>query len=187
VLPSATGLSPAHGMVGTVDTWDIITSRRQVRYFTADPIPAEDLERILEAGRRAPSARNSQRWDFIVVTDKDQMERLSHVWQGASWTAGAAATIALVIPEAEGSEARIDLFDLGQAAMQMMIAAAGFGIASGQASCRDQDLAQRVLGFPDGKQCFLLIALGYPADRPLQPIRRPSRRPFDDVVHFGSW
>ena len=173
-------------IVGFMDTWDTITSRRQIRGFTSDSISTEDLERILEAGRRAPSARNGQRWDFVVVTDKDQMERLSHVWQGAGWTAGAAATIALVMPEAEGAEALIDQFDLGQAAMQMMIAATGFGIASGQAACRDQALAREVLGFPDGKQCFLLIAVGY-ADRPLKPIQKPSRRPFDDVVHFGTW
>ena len=60
-----------------------------------------------------------------MVTDKVQMERLAQVWQGAGWTAGAAATIALVMPDAEGSEALLDRFDLGQAAMQMMIAATG--------------------------------------------------------------
>ena len=170
-----------------MDIWDTITSRRQVRSFTSDPIPKEDLERILEAGRRAPSARNGQRWDFVVVSDKDQLDRLSQVWQGAVWVAGSMATIALVVPQAERGEALIDRFDLGQAAMQMMIAATGFGIASGQANCRDQALAQEVLGFPDGKQCALLIALGYPTDRPLKPIQKPSRRDFDDVVHFGTW
>jgi nitroreductase len=178
---------PRNGYRLPMDTWDTITSRRQVRSFTPDSIPMGELEQILEAGRRAPSARNGQRWDFIVVTDKEQMERLSHVWRGAGWTAGAAATIALVMPESEGPEALTDWFDLGQAAMQMMIAATGFGIASGQASCRDQELAQEVLGFPDGKQCLLLIALGYAADRPLKPIRKPSRREFDDVVHYGTW
>ncbi len=170
-----------------MDTWDTITSRRQVRSFTSDPIPKEDLERILEAGRRAPSSRNGQRWNFVVVSDKGQLDRLSQVWQGALWIAGSAVTIALLLPQADGDEALIDRFDLGQAAMQMMIAATGSGIASGQAVCRDQALAQEVLGFPDGKQCALLIALGYPADRPLTPIQKPSRRDFDEVVHFGTW
>lgn len=178
------------GQLATVrdmDTWDTITSRRQVRSFTADPIPAEDLERILEAGRRAPSARNGQRWDFVVVSDKNQLARLSQTWQGAVWVAGSAATIALVMPNSEGAEALTDRFDLGQAAMQMMIAATGVGVASGQASCRDQDLAREILGLPADKQCNLLIALGYPADRPLKPIQKPARRAFDDVVHFGTW
>jgi len=170
-----------------MDTWDTITSRRQVRSFTLDSIPKQDLERILEAGRRAPSSRNGQRWDFVVVSDKGQLDRLSQVWQGALWMAGSAVTIALLLPQADGDEALIDRFDLGQAAMQMMIAATESGIASGQAVCRDQALAQEVLGFPDGKQCSLLIALGYPADRPLKPIQKPSRREFNDVVHFGTW
>ncbi len=170
-----------------MDTWDTITSRRQVRSFTTDPIPADDLERILEAGRRAPSARNGQRWDFVVVSDNSQLARLSQTWQGAVWVAGSAATIALVMPTTAGDEALTDRFDLGQAAMQMMIAATGLGIASGQASCRDQALAREILGFPADKQCNLLIALGYAADRPLKPIQRPARRDFDDVVHFGSW
>jgi nitroreductase len=170
-----------------MDTWDTITSRRQVRSFTSDPIPRIDLERILEAGRRAPSSRNGQPWDFVVVSDKDQLDRLSRVWQGAGWVTGSAATIALVMPESDGDESLIDRFDLGQAATQMMIAATGLGIASGQAVCVDQILAQEVLGFPDGKQCALLIVLGYPGDRSLKPIKNPSRRHFDDVVHFGTW
>jgi len=169
-----------------MDAWDAITSRRQVRSFTPDPIAGDSLERILEAGRRAPSARNDQRWDFVVLSDQNKLERLSKVWQGAAWVAGSAVTVALVIPD-DDERALIDRFDLGQAAMQMMIAATGEGIASGQASCRDQALAQDVLGFPDGKQCALLIALGHPADRPLRPIREPARRDFDEVVHFGTW
>jgi len=170
-----------------MDIWDTITSRRQVRSFTSDPIPKEELERILEAGRRAPSSRNGQRWDFVVVSDKGQLDRLSQVWQGALWIADSTVTFAFVIPQAEGDEALVDRLDLGQAAMQMMIAATGLGIASGQAVCRDQTLAREVIGFPDDKQCALLVAVGYPADRPLRPILKPARRSFDDVVHFGTW
>ena len=54
-----------------METWDAISSRRNVREFTDEPLPAEALERILEAGWRAPSSRNWQPWDFVVVTDRD--------------------------------------------------------------------------------------------------------------------
>ncbi len=170
-----------------MDTWNTITSRRQVRSFTSDLIPKKDFELILEAGRRAPSSRNGQRWDFVVVSDKGRLDRLSRVWQGAAFITDSKATIALIVPQVEGDEALVDRLDLGQAAMQIMIAATGFGIGSGQAVCRDQTLAQKVLGFPDGRLCALLIALGYPMDRPLKPIQEPSRRDFDDVVHFETW
>jgi nitroreductase len=71
--------------------------------------------------------------------------------------------------------------------MSVMLAAADLGIVSGHASVRDQELARRLLGLPEDRFCAWLIALGYPADRPLAPIARPDRRPFDSVVHRGRW
>ena len=78
-------------------------------------------------------------------------------------------------------------YDLGQATMSMMLAAADVGIGSGHASVADQDLAREILGFPTDRRCAVLIALGYPADRPLAPLREPARRPLDLVVHPGRW
>ncbi|HUD80878.1 MAG TPA: nitroreductase family protein [Streptosporangiaceae bacterium] len=63
-----------------MQTWDAITARRNVRSFTEDPVSAEHLDRILEAGRRAPSSRNTQPWDFVLVTDRQQLQELSEVW-----------------------------------------------------------------------------------------------------------
>ncbi len=78
-------------------------------------------------------------------------------------------------------------YDIGQASLQMMVAAADLGIGSGHSSVGDQDLARRILGFPEGKIARYIIDFGYPADRPLKPIKKPDRRPFDEVVHRGSW
>ena len=61
------------------------------------------------------------------------------------------------------------------------------GIGSGHSAVRDQEQAQRVLGFPDGYRAVFMIGFGYPADRPLRPLNNPNRRPFDDVVHWGRW
>jgi nitroreductase len=71
--------------------------------------------------------------------------------------------------------------------MSIMLAAADLGIGSGHAGVGDQDLAARVLGLPPGRTCSFLISLGYPAGRPLAPIKNPDRRPFDEVVHRGTW
>jgi nitroreductase len=62
-----------------VETWDAIRARRNVRAYRPDPVTAGDLDRIAEAGRRAPSASNRQHWDFIVVTEPDQLRALSGV------------------------------------------------------------------------------------------------------------
>ena len=171
-----------------METWDAIRSRRDVREFRDEPIPREQLERILEAGRRSPSSNNWQPWDFVVVTDRAALIELAKVWQHAGHVARSAATIALIgsVPEDDRHSAWLQ-YDLGQATADIMLAAADLGIGSGHSAVTDQTQAQRVLGFPDGRFCVYLIPLGYPSDRPLRPIAHPDRRPFDDVVHWGAW
>ena len=171
-----------------MDTWDAITSRRNVREFADRPIEEADLDRILEAGRRAPSSRNWQPWDFIVVTDRQQLGELAEVWQGGAHVATSAATVALVLPELEEARRRETArYDLGQATMAMMIAAADLGIGSGHSSVGDQARARRVLGLPEDRFAAYLVDFGYPAGGPLRPLRRPNRRPFEEVVHRGRW
>jgi len=169
-----------------MQTWDAITSRRNVRSFEDRPIPAADIDRVLEAGWRSPSSQNWQPWDFILVTDRDQLRELSHVFPGAYHVADSAATIAVIGPGADNAYHRAQL-DLGQAIMSMTLAAADLGIGSSHAGVQDMALARRVLGLPEDLDFVLLISLGYPAGRPLMPVRHPKRRPFDEVVHRGRW
>jgi nitroreductase len=159
-----------------------------VRSYGEGAIAPQDLDRILEAARRTPSAGNQQAWDFVVCTDPEQLAQLAGVGPAAGHVAGSAATIALVAPSSEDARMR-DLvqFDLGQATMSIMLAAAGLGIGSAHAGVHDQELARRLLGVPEDRFCAVLISLGVPADRPLTPIARPERRPFDEVVHRGHW
>jgi nitroreductase len=169
-----------------MQTWEAITSRRNVRSFADRPIPAADLDQILEAGRRSPSSQNWQPWDFVLVTDRELLRELAKVWQGAGHVAHSAATIVVVGPAADNAFHRAQL-DLGQATMAMMLAAADLGTGSCHAGIADMPRVRELLGIPDDRVWALLISLGYPAGRPLVPIRNPDRRPFDDVVHRGRW
>ena len=171
-----------------METWDAITARRNVREYTSQLVSEADLNRIAEAGWRAPSAKNRQAWDFVIVTNKEHLQELSTVWRGAGHIAGAAAAIALVIPEPPDERRRVtDQYDVGQATMAMMIAATDLGIGMGHSSVGEQDKAKAILGVPEGYEVAYLLGVGYPADRPLKPIRKPNRRPFDEVVHQGHW
>jgi nitroreductase len=171
-----------------METWDAIRSRRNVRSFTDEPIEPAQLERILEAARRTPSSRNWQPWDFVLVTEREQLRELATVWVGARHVASSAATIALIAPVLEERRDQdLAQYDLGQATMSIMIAAADLGIGTGHSAVGDQDLARRLLGLPADRLCAYLIALGYPADRPLAPLTRINRRPFEEVVHRGHW
>jgi nitroreductase len=169
-----------------MQTWEAITSRRNVRSFADRPIAAADLDRILEAGRRSPSSQNWQPWDFVLVTDRELLVELAKVFRGAGHVAHSAATIVVVGPAGDNPFRRAQL-DLGQATMAMMLAAADLGIGSCHAGIADLPRVRELLGIPDDRDWALLISLGYPADRPLAPIKNPDRRPFDDVVHRGHW
>jgi nitroreductase len=169
-----------------MQTWEAITSRRNVRSFADRPIAAADLDRILEAGRRSPSSQNWQPWDFVLVTERSVLTELAKVFRGAGHVAHSAATIVVVGPAGDNPFRRAQL-DLGQATMAMMLAAADLGIGSCHAGIADLPRVRELLGIPDDRDWALLISLGYPADRPLAPIKNPDRRPFDDVVHRGHW
>ena len=171
-----------------MEAWDAICARRNVRQYRPEPVSEEDLNRIAEAGWRAPSAKNRQPWDFVVVTDRTQLKELSTVWRGAGHIAAAAAAIAIVVPVPPDDRRKItDSYDVGQATMAMMIAATDLGIGTGHSSVGDQEKARAILGVPDDHLVAFMLGIGYPADRSLTPIRKPDRRPFAEVVHHGRW
>jgi nitroreductase len=171
-----------------METWDTIRARRNVRAFADRPIAEDDLRRVAEAAWRTPSSMNQQAWTFVVVTDREALRELASVWRYAEHVAGSAAAIALIAPVTDDPETReVYQYDLGQATMSIMLAAADLGIGSCHAAVDDQDLARRLLGVPDDQRVEWLVALGYPSDRPLTPIARPERRAVADVVRFGRW
>ncbi len=173
--------------LSVMETWDAIRSRRNTREYQDRPIDPADLDRILEAGRRSPSSMNEQPWDFIVVTDRSTLERMADLWRFGAHIRNAAASIALLSPASDDPEARETFaFDLGQASMSMMLAAADLGIGSCHSSVGDQTEARAVLGYPEDREAVILLSLGYPV-RPLSPIEHPKRRPASEVIHREHW
>jgi hypothetical protein len=139
---ASASLSPQR-RTGALETWDAIRARRNVRRYTDRSIAGEDLERVLEAGRRAPSASNWQPWNFVVVSDHAQLTELAKVWRGAGHIARSAATVALVAQEPEDARHRgLLMYDLGQVTAIMMLGAADLGIGSCHADVGDQEQAR---------------------------------------------
>src|SRR3954462_9154667 len=170
-----------------METWDAIRVRRNPREYQDRSIDPADLDRILEGGRRSPSSMNEQPWDFIAVTDRATLERMADLWQWGAHIRGAAAAIALLSPASSDSDARETFaFDLGQASMSMMLAAAHLGIGSCHSSVGEQAEARTVLGFPADREAVILLSLGFPV-RPPPPIGHPERRPADEVIHRERW
>ena len=170
--------------------WTAISRKRAIRAFADRPLEPAHLDRILNAGRRAGSSKNTQRWAFIVCHDRAHLRELSVVGPWAGHLAGAAAGIALVTPDPAATDAPLSvMFDLGQAAENMMLAAWELGIGSVPATVYDHDLVRRLLGYPADHHCEFLISFGYPADptdltRPPKPGGRVS---LDEIVHDERW
>ena len=171
-----------------MQTQDAIRARRNVRAFSDQPISGDDLTLILDAARRSPSSQNTQPWDLIVVTDRDQLRALAAQWHGAKHVETSALTVAVIAAPAQSERHERSIrFDLGQLTMSMMIAAADLGIGSGHAGIGDQERVRALLGHPSDRVCAYLVAFGFPADGPLRPTTRLNRRPLGQVVHRGTW
>lgn len=173
-----------------MEAWESVRTLRAVRAFADRPIEPEHLGWILHAGRRAPSSKNRQRRDFIVVRDRERLRALSETGAYAGHVAQAAAAIGLVTPEAEDlGDVRSIALDLGQSVQNMMLTAWSLGIGSVHATVRDDPRVRELLGYPESYRCDFLISLGYPVDPSLveEPPRPGGRRPLEDVVHEERW
>lgn len=169
---------------------DAVHSKRAVREFADRPLAEADLSAILEAGRRAHSAKNRQRWAFIVVRDRERLQQLSTLGPWCGHVAGAAAAVALVTPDPHAPDASLSItWDLGGAATQMMLVAWELGVGSCPATVYEHGRAREILGYPADMHCEFMLSFGYPADPEVleRPNRAGGRKPVDDVVRWERW
>ena len=169
-----------------MDTFHAIDTLRSVRKFSDQPITDEQLQRILNAGRRAGSAKNMQPWHFVVLRQPDRLQQLAQLGHWAGHLAGAKVGIALlsVHPDVRWSV----MFDLGRAAQNMMLAAWAQGIVSCMATIYEYEKARDLLKFPPHLHLRGTMSFGYPAKDPqARPPRTGMRRTIDDVVHWEEW
>jgi len=173
-----------------MDVWAAIRTKRMVRRFAPRPLAAEHLTQVVDAGRHAGSSKNEQRWDFVVVEDRDRLRALSEVGPYAGHVAGAAAAVALVTPDPRAPGASLSLaWDAGLAAENMMLAAWELGIGSCPGTVYDQSTARAVLGYPEDRFCGWVLSFGYPANPEdlARPPKKGGRKPLDEVVHREGW
>jgi len=174
----------------TMPVWEAVSTKRMVREFADRPLDPDHIVRILNAGRRAGSSKNLQRWEFIVCRDREHLRELAAIGPWADHLAGAAVAIALVTPISQTADDPPSvMFDLGQAAANMMLVAWELGIGSVPATAYEHDLARRLLGYPEGHHCEYLLSFGYPADPAVltSPNRAGGRRALADIVHEERW
>lgn len=165
-----------------MNVYEAIQTRRAVRKFSAQAVPDDVIETILNAGRRSQSSKNTQPWRFILVRDRAMLQTLSTLGDFAGHMAGANFAVVLV-----GSvESTWNSFDLGQAAALMQLAAHELGVGSCIAAIYQRDEAKQVLGIPEDRSVFCAISFGYPSTDH-EPFKMGGRRPLNDIVLKERW
>ena len=166
---------------------EAIRTKRAVRQFKPDPLPQEVILAIVNAGRRAQSSKNTQPWRFVVVTERGMLEKLSRLGQWAGHIAGAAAAVCILTPDP--NERFSVMFDAGQAAAYMQLAAWELGVGSVPATIYDHEIARKLLCFPPEWHLRVIFSFGYPAeeDALTRPPKAGGRAPLGDVIHWETW
>jgi nitroreductase len=166
---------------------DAIRLKRAVRNFTDQPLAVADVRAILNAGRRAQSSKNSQAWNFVAVQRRETLAALGQCGPWAGHLAGAALGVVILTPD-PAQRFQI-LFDAGQAAAYMQLAAWELGIGSCMATLYEGDQVREILGFPTEWQARFAISFGYPAEteKLAAPPKKGGRQPLEDLVHWDTW
>jgi nitroreductase len=173
-----------------MEVFEAIRANRSVRQFSDEPVAREIIERIVNAGRLAGSAKNRQPWTFVVATDRTALEALSQCGPWTAHTAGAAFVVVLVVENLREPETLTTPFDLGRASQNMILAAWDLGIGSVMGTIYQPEVARAALGIPAGKDIPWLISFGYPhpdADPRARPPRAGGRHALDEVVRWEVW
>ena len=174
-----------------MDVMQVLRTLRAVRRFSSDPIPADVLHEILEVARWTGSAKNTQPWELIVVTDRGLLAWLARLGEYAGHLAGAHLALALVMERATQA------FDAGRLAQNIMVAAWAHGVGSCIGSlypAENEREAKGLLGVPLERSMHTAISLGYPANEAARrvgsapprtrAVLTPGRKSLEELV---SW
>jgi nitroreductase len=166
---------------------EAVRTKRAMREFSERPIPEDSLQKILNAGRRSQSSKNTQPWHFIAITDKSILKGLSECGTWAAHLAGAALGVAILTPDP--AEKFQTMFDAGQAAAYMQLAAWELGIGSCPASIYQPEKARVLLGFPPELHLRIALSFGYPLNEGelSAPPKKGGRRDLMEIVHWNHW
>jgi nitroreductase len=164
-----------------------IRMKRAVRNFSSIPLSRETILAILNAGRRAQSSKNTQPWHFIAITDRSTLTALSQLGAYAGHLAGSALGVVIIHPD-PGEKFQI-MFDIGQAAAYMQLAAWELGIGSCLASIYEPDKARDLLGIPMDMHLRIAISFGYPLENLVlsKPPQKGGRKALSEIIHWEKW
>lgn len=165
------------------DFLKLLKIRRSIRVFQDKDIPKDKLEEILDTARFAPTARNVQPWEFVVVTDKNKLAELANLGQNAGFMAQASVCIAVFC-----ADTHYFLEDGSAATCNILLAATALGIGSCWIAGDKKPYCRQVnalLNAPSGMKLISLIALGYPQEK--NTFKIAEKRALKELLHWEKF
>lgn len=183
-------------MIDGKEMLDLILKRQSDRKYSDKPVEAEKLERIIEAGRMAPSACNAQPWKFVVATDPKLLHSIAEAASAKllrmNTFVGEAPAIIAIVREKPNFSSRIggtiknkdySFIDIGIATENICLQAMAEGIGSCIIGWFDEKMVRKILGIPSSKRVELIVTLGYS----LNEYREKKRKPKDETTSFNQY
>ena len=151
---------------------ELLQERRSIRRYTGEAVPEESLKQILQAGLLSPSGHNAKPWEFVVVKDRETLDKLSQCREGSTEMLKGAYCAVVVL----GDEEKTDVWteDCSAAMMNMHLTASSLGVGSCWIQGRlrtvngksTEAVVKEILGFPDHYRLEAILSLGMPAVHP---------------------
>lgn len=168
---------------------ELIRSVRQIRQYSPDPVPDDVVQHLLRVARWTGSSKNTQPWHFIVVTDKEQLRKLSQLRPPINWLVAAPLGIAIVL---DGARPPAESYDEGRVTERILIAAHSLGYGGGVAWYGEEAQeaeAKRILGIPHERTARSMVMIGraISAKDPRPTPRTPGRKPLSELVSYDRW
>jgi len=159
-----------------------LLKRRSIRVYENREVPMDLILKVLDIARWAPSARNAQPWEFVVVNDRKILKELSKIHSSAKPLSKASAAV-IVLCDTNISPITYHV-DCANAALYIMLAAYCMGLGTVWInSLRNIEEVRRIIKAPSSKVPVAIIAIGYPAESP-EP---KPRKPIDELVHVNVY
>lgn len=168
-------------MIG-MECIEALLTRRSIRVFSEREVSLDLVLKAIDIARYAPSARNSQPWRFIVITDRELLDKLSRLHGGARPLANAKLAVLVLASEKESPTSYI--VDASLAAMYLWLALHCMGLgAVWIQTLRDVESIRELLEIPSEYVPIGLLAIGYPSEKP----HAKPRKPLEDIVYLNKF
>ena len=169
-----------------MELFEAIHTRRSVRVYEENPVARETIEKVLSAAQMAPSWKNTQTAGFIVVESPEMKEKLMEVLPSYNAKTVSTAPVTVVMTarkeragyERDGSFTtkkgdRWEMFDGGIACQTLCLAAWGEGLGTCIMGIYDEEKLPALLAVPADQYVTAVVSMGYPAQTPAAPKRKP--------------